>query len=96
MASDAKNAPALTDPRLSAAEVRGFLKSNPDFLAENAELLQILLPPTNQQGDNVLDMQQFMVERLQPAILAIGHVDESLRAHSYGVSDDELTWAGPA
>ena len=65
MASDAKNAPALTDPRLSTAEVRGFLKSNPDFLAENAELLQILLPPTNQQGDNVLDMQQFMVERLQ-------------------------------
>ena len=64
MASDAKNAPAL-DLRLSPAEVRGFLKSNPNFLVENPELLQILLPPTSQQGNNVLDMQQFMVERLQ-------------------------------
>ena len=65
MASDAKNAPALSDLRLSPAEVRGFLRSNPDFLVENPELLQTLLPPANQQGDNVLDMQQFMVERLQ-------------------------------
>ena len=65
MASDAKNAPALTDLRPSPAEVRSFLRNNPDFLAENPELLQTLLPPTNQQGDNVLDMQQFMVERLQ-------------------------------
>ena len=65
MASDAKNAPALNEPQLSAAEVRGFLKGHPDFLIENPELLQTLVPPSKQQGNNVLDMQQFMVEHLQ-------------------------------
>ncbi len=65
MASDTKNAPSPSNLRLGAAEVRGFLRGNPNFLEENPELLQILLPPSAQQGDSVVDMQRFMVERLQ-------------------------------
>lgn len=65
MASDGKIVPALSDLQLNPTEVRSFLKSNPYFLVDNPELLQTLLPPSSQQGDNVLDMQQFMVERLQ-------------------------------
>ena len=68
MAGDTENAPALAVPMPGAAEVRAFLRSHPGFLAENLELLQTLLPPSARQGDNVLDMQRFMVERLQDEV----------------------------
>tara|TARA_B100000686_G_C16645327_1_gene892460 strand:+ start:441 stop:1160 length:720 start_codon:yes stop_codon:yes gene_type:complete len=78
MASDTKNAPALNDLRLNAAEVRGFLLSNPNFLAENPELIQTLVPPSARQGDNVLDMQRFMVERLQHEVGRLKALQEEL------------------
>ena len=68
MTGDAKKAPALATSGLGAAEVRGFLRSHPNFLSENPELLQTLLPPSSRQGDNVLDMQRFMVEHLQAEV----------------------------
>lgn len=58
-------APAESDDTaLPAADaVVAFLRANPDFLDRRPELLTILIPPTKRQGDGVIDMQRFMVER---------------------------------
>jgi len=53
---------ALPARNLSAAEVAGYLRQNPNFLLEHPELLEVLTPPTRQSGERVLDMQQFMVQ----------------------------------
>jgi len=49
----------------SAAEVALYLRRHPDFLVEHAELLAVLTPPSHRRGDNIVDMQHFMVERLK-------------------------------
>ncbi len=51
--------------RLSAAEVADYLKRHPDFLVEHADLIALLTPPSHRQGDNVVDMQRFMLDRLR-------------------------------
>jgi len=49
----------------SASEVRAFLRQNPGFLNENPDLVEIITAPTRDNGKGVIDMQSFMVERLQ-------------------------------
>ncbi|HVJ50935.1 MAG TPA: DUF484 family protein [Aliidongia sp.] len=51
--------------QLSEEEVSAFLVRHPNFLAEHSELLGLLTPPSHRQGDNVVDMQHFMLNRLQ-------------------------------
>ncbi|MCR9254507.1 MAG: DUF484 family protein [Alphaproteobacteria bacterium] len=46
-------------------EVRRFLEVNPDFLRENTDLAAIVAAPARPRGDGVVDMQQFLVERLR-------------------------------
>jgi len=55
------SAPATFAP--SEAEVRAYLAAHPDFLVHNAELLGILTPPALRRGDQVVDMQSFMLQR---------------------------------
>ena len=50
---------------LSQDQVLLYLRANPGFLVEHPELLALLVPPKRQVGDGIVDMQQFMVERLQ-------------------------------
>lgn len=50
---------------LSASRVAAFLRAHPDFLARRPELLSVLTPPAVARGDTVVDMQQFMLMRLQ-------------------------------
>ncbi len=45
--------------------VRGYLRRNPDFLARNPDLATLLAPPEPRFGDNVVDMQHYVVERLR-------------------------------
>ena len=53
-------------PALPATEdVIAFLKKNPGFLQQNPEVLDILLPPKEQQGKGVADFQYYMVQRLR-------------------------------
>lgn len=49
----------------SAAEVRAFLERNPDFLRQNPDLAAIVTAPERPRGDGIVDMQQFLVERLR-------------------------------
>jgi uncharacterized protein YigA (DUF484 family) len=56
---------ALGEATIAAADVTAYLRRHPDFLAEHPELLAILTPPSHRRGDNIVDMQHFMVERLK-------------------------------
>jgi len=55
---------------LSAQRVVDYLLEHPDFLQQHPELVEVLAPP-HQQADGVLDMQQFMIERLQASLSEI-------------------------
>ncbi len=50
---------------LTAARVAEYLRRHPDFLARNPALLEKIKVPGRDQGDGVVDLQRFMVERLR-------------------------------
>jgi uncharacterized protein YigA (DUF484 family) len=52
-------------PEPSATEIVAYLKTHPEFLVEHPELLTILTPPALHRGEGVVDMQQFMLQRLR-------------------------------
>jgi uncharacterized protein len=59
-----QNAVAAPEPDpVGAAEVRAYLRAHPDFLVHNPELLSVLTPPALQRGDQIVDMQSFMLQR---------------------------------
>ena len=45
--------------------VKAFLRRHPSFLADDLDLLASLLPSGGQEGANVLDLQNFVIQRLQ-------------------------------
>jgi uncharacterized protein YigA (DUF484 family) len=50
---------------LSTEAVCAYLREHPDFLVQNADLVQALTPPSIDHGRGVVDLQAFMVERLR-------------------------------
>jgi Uncharacterized protein conserved in bacteria len=52
-------------PRITAAQVVDYLKRHPNFLQHHPELLDSQTPPARAQGEGVVDLQQFMVDRLR-------------------------------
>jgi len=65
MSSKADQAPIDTAQPLSASQVRAYLLRHPNFLSQYPDLLETLTPPALRSGDGVLDMQRFMLQRLQ-------------------------------
>ena len=63
--SSAKKPNPVKESRLNADKVKAYLRRHPDFLIRHPELVSVLTPPSNQRGENVLDMQHFMIDRLQ-------------------------------
>lgn len=61
-----KPSSAASEPEgtVTADEVAAYLRRNPDFLLRQPGLLSVLTPPSHRRGDNVVDMQGFMIERL--------------------------------
>ena len=55
-------------PHLSEKEVRNWLINHPDFLIHNADLLTTVIPPERVSGDGVVDLQSFLVSRLQKEV----------------------------
>ena len=51
--------------RISAARVIQYRERHPDFLCAHPEVLEVLTPPARINGNGVVDLQQFMVERLR-------------------------------
>lgn len=63
---------------LAPAEVKAYLARNPDFLADNPELIAALTPPTLRRDGPVLDMQRFMIERLQTEVARLKNLQGAL------------------
>ena len=77
--------PALRAPRklpevsaLQPSDVVAFLREHPEFLAEHPELLQILTPPVRDRGDSVVDLQHFMLQRLQAELARLKNQQRAL------------------
>ncbi|MGH6991243.1 MAG: DUF484 family protein, partial [Stellaceae bacterium] len=58
--ADSAAAPARA---VGEGDVHQYLKAHPDFLVHNPEFLSVLTPPQLQRGDQVVDMQSFMLQR---------------------------------
>jgi hypothetical protein len=65
---DVDDAPAVAAELPTARGVRSFLQQNPDFLVENPDLIEVIVAPKRDNGKGVVDMQSFMVERLQKEV----------------------------
>lgn len=64
---------------LSEADVVAWLKEHPDLLSRHPDLCESLLPPSRMQaGDNVVDLQRFMVQRLQGELTRVTHVGSEI------------------
>jgi hypothetical protein len=59
------------DDALSSETVADWLRQNPGFLNDHPDLLAALTPPEFHQGETVLDMQRFMLERLQSEVIGL-------------------------
>jgi len=63
-------------PDLSEEDVRSWLVAHPDFLANNADILTSVLPPERASGDGVIDMQSFLVSRLQKEVAKLTEMQD--------------------
>lgn len=71
----AQNAP------LTAARVAEYLRRHPDFLARHPALLEKIEIPGRDQGDGVVDLQRFMVERLRSDLVELTATRDELVAN---------------
>src|SRR3546814_18148833 len=70
---------------LHEAEVVAWLKQHPDLLLRHPDLCDILQPPERRSDDTVVDLQRFMVQRLQGALARAPNVgNEMLDASQIG------------
>ena len=67
---------------LRSDEVLRYLSDNPDFLTAHPDLLTELTPPTHRRGESVLDMQHYMIDRLQKQVAALRSEQQDLIAAS--------------
>lgn len=64
-------------PSLDVADVRTFLLLNPDFVLHDAELIAQLLPKQD-DGENVVDMRQFIIAKLQRQVRTLRDIQSDL------------------
>lgn len=48
-----------------------YIQNNPEFLHEHPELLEVLVPPEQKLGDNVIDFQHFALSNLQQGMQSL-------------------------
>jgi len=64
MTQDKHKPVAAAEPDgIAEAEVCAYLRAHPDFLVHHPALLAVLTPRALQRGDQVVDMQNFMLQR---------------------------------
>ena len=84
MTSPSESAEPARSSRLTADRVRRFLTRHPDFLNRHPALLTVLTPPAYRNGEGVLDMQRFMLDRLQREVIGLKNVQDEILAASRG------------
>ncbi|MGE0109357.1 MAG: DUF484 family protein [Bdellovibrionales bacterium] len=70
--------PSTATQSLSADEVRAYLLENPDFLEENGDLLNALLPLDPPKGEGIQDFQRYRLAKLQDDFIALKAESEDL------------------
>ncbi|MDA0219140.1 MAG: DUF484 family protein [Proteobacteria bacterium] len=65
MTASSDNLPAPKGEEMTAEQVERFLRDHPRFLAERPGLADSMSPPQRHLGDNVVDLQAFMIDRLR-------------------------------
>ncbi|MBX6322777.1 MAG: DUF484 family protein [Rhodospirillaceae bacterium] len=68
--------------RLTGAQVAEYLRRHPTFLLRHPELLDTQVAPARDRGDGVVDLQQFMLERLRREIARLRAEQDELLANS--------------
>ncbi|MHA1107581.1 MAG: DUF484 family protein [Alphaproteobacteria bacterium] len=81
MSSKSDDSPPLLPAETATAEsVAAYLRAHPDFLAENTDLMTTLTPPQFIRGEGVVDMQSFMLNRLQSEVAQLKSRERNLLA----------------
>ncbi|HWA43735.1 MAG TPA: DUF484 family protein [Hypericibacter adhaerens] len=68
--------------RVTAAEVMEYLQRHPEFLSQHPDLLDSLKLPGRHDGEGVVDLQQFMVERLRREVQRLRGDQDDLLSNS--------------
>ncbi len=68
--------------RVTAAHVAEYLRRHPQFLVRHPDLLDIQVVPSRRRGEGVVDLQQFMVDRLRRDIARLKAEQDDLLANS--------------
>jgi uncharacterized protein YigA (DUF484 family) len=68
--------------RVTAAQVVEYLRRHPTFLMRHPELLDGQSVPGRRSGEGVVDLQQFMVERLRRDLTRLRGLQDELLANS--------------
>lgn len=68
--------------RVTAAQVVDYLRQHPEFLVRHPDLLDIQVVPGRRRGEGVVDLQQFMVERLRRDVARLKADQDDLLANS--------------
>jgi uncharacterized protein YigA (DUF484 family) len=84
-----ESAAATVEPQsISGRDVVAYLRQHPDFLDRHPEALRILHPPTRNvapdTGDDVLDFQHFLLDRLRRDLVRINIEHRTLLTTSRG------------
>jgi len=80
MSNDRQEAKQFAEPQieLTPEQVKAYLRAHPEFVAADAELISLIVPPSLSTGRNVLDMQQFLIERLQRQVRTLRDIQSDL------------------
>ncbi|MEO3428153.1 DUF484 family protein [Pelagibius sp. CAU 1746] len=65
---------------VSGDQVAAYLRRHPAFLADHPDLLDVLTPPARDCGAGVVDLQQFMVQRLRGELNDMAQLRDDLVA----------------
>ncbi|MGE0120453.1 MAG: DUF484 family protein [Dongiaceae bacterium] len=68
--------------RVTAAQVADYLRQHPEFLVRHPDLLDIQVVPGRRRGEGIVDLQQFMVERLRRDVARLKADQDDLLANS--------------
>ncbi len=63
---------------ITASDVTAYLRRHPELLANDPDLIAALVPPSQSTGRNVLDMQHFMIGRLQNQVRMLRDIQSEL------------------
>lgn len=66
-----KNAPALSAAPPTEQAVIDYLTANPDFLLRNPEAIRLLTPASERTGNEVVDFNRVLVDRLRSDIASL-------------------------